>query len=88
MNRRAFLGAGLRGALFGAALATGLAKVELPQARFVRGNIDPKSIGQTWGINGNLGGYVYSDELSKQIREALTPALKFRHFKHIKVKAG
>lgn len=35
--------------------------------------------GQVWGTN-NLGGYMYSDQLSHELRMALQPVLKFRIF--------
>jgi hypothetical protein len=40
MNRRSFLLAGLRGAMLGSAITTGLASVKLPeQVAFVRGKL-------------------------------------------------
>lgn len=35
--------------------------------------------GQVWGTD-NLGGYMYSDQLSHELRMALQPVLKFRIF--------
>ena len=34
-------------------------------------------MGQIWAIN-TLGGYMYSDNLSRELRTALQPAVKFR----------
>ncbi len=35
--------------------------------------------GQVWAVN-SLGGYMYSDQLSKELREAVQPMVKFRQF--------
>ena len=35
--------------------------------------------GQVWGTN-NLGGFLYSDELSRHLRKQLQPLIKFRQF--------
>lgn len=39
--------------------------------------------GQVWGTN-NLGGYMYSDNLSKELRVSLRPIVKFRQFADVK----
>lgn len=39
--------------------------------------------GQVWGTD-NLGGYMYSDQLSNDLRMALQPVLKFRQFADVK----
>jgi len=39
--------------------------------------------GQLWGTN-SLGGYAYSDKLSKELRTAVQPGLRFRQFCDIK----
>lgn len=39
--------------------------------------------GQVWGTN-SLGGYMYSDQLSHELRMALQPVLKFRQFADVK----
>jgi len=39
--------------------------------------------GQVWGTD-NLGGYMYSDQLSHELRMALQPVLKFRQFADVK----
>ena len=39
--------------------------------------------GQVWGTD-NLGGYMYSDSLSAELRMALQPVLKFRQFADVK----
>lgn len=39
--------------------------------------------GQVWGTD-NLGGYMYSDQLSNELRMALQPVLKFRQFADVK----
>jgi len=39
--------------------------------------------GQVWGTD-NLGGYMYSDQLSHELRMALQPVLRFRHFADVK----
>lgn len=38
---------------------------------------------QLWSTN-SLGGYMYSDNLSKELRMAVTPAVRFRQFADIK----
>ena len=39
--------------------------------------------GQVWGTS-NLGGYMYSLNLSKELRLALRPIVKFRQFADVK----
>jgi hypothetical protein len=39
--------------------------------------------GQLW-VTGSLGGYMYSDQLSKTLRYAVQPLTKFRQFADIK----
>jgi len=39
--------------------------------------------GQVWGTD-SLGGYMYSDQLSNELRMALQPVLKFRQFADVK----
>jgi N4-gp56 family major capsid protein len=39
--------------------------------------------GQLWSVN-SLGGYAYADNLSKELRMAVQPALRFRQFADIK----
>ena len=43
--------------------------------------------GQVWGTD-NLGGYMYSDSLSKKLRTALQPLVRFRPFCDAKVAKG
>lgn len=39
--------------------------------------------GQIWAVN-SLGGYMYSDQLSEELRRVLQPAVKFRQFCDVK----
>ena len=39
--------------------------------------------GQLWATN-SLGGYAYSDNLSKELRMAVQPGLRFRQFADVK----
>ena len=39
--------------------------------------------GQVWAVN-SLGGYMYSDSLSKKLRMAVQPLVKFRQFCDVK----
>lgn len=43
--------------------------------------------GQLWGVN-SLGGYMYSDRLSKVLRNALQPLMKFRQLSDVKDATG
>lgn len=43
--------------------------------------------GQIWGVNA-LGGYMYSDRLSKVLRNALQPLMKFRQLSDVKDATG
>lgn len=66
MNRRTFLSAGLRAALFGAAMATGLARVELPKVR--------QQALEGWTVN-QTGGYYMDPAVAEELRAAMTHRL-------------
>lgn len=79
MDRRGFLKTLMASAVMGAAISTGLGRTEAIKL-VTTAAPESSSVGQVWAVN-NLGGYLYSNQLSEELRKQLAPAVKFRHFK-------
>jgi len=56
-----------------------------PEKGWFRGNtIDSKRVGNVWTSPNSQGAYLYSERLAKQLRDEVSPLVKFEKFARIK----